>query len=168
MDRREALQLLATGAILQLAPAKMAGLLREARAALGTETSFRTLNPHEAATVSLISDLIIPRTETPGASDVGVPQFVDLILTEWYTEDERTHFLHGLAGVDSRTQTLYGKHFTDCSASQHAEILQALGEEMLVEAEAGRYSGHRYRGSLSKPDQNFYYMLRGLVLTGYT
>src|ERR1700716_4675783 len=108
MDRREALRLLAPGAALQLAPGNLFAALREARALLGTQTTVRTLDPHQYATVTAIAELIIPKTETPGASDVRVGEFIDLIVTEWYNPEEKTRFLNGLADVDSRTQTLFG------------------------------------------------------------
>jgi gluconate 2-dehydrogenase gamma chain len=167
MDRREALRLLAMGAALQLAPGNLFAALREARALLGTQATPRTLDPHQYATVTAITQLIIPRTDTPGATDVGVSEFIDLIVTEWYKPDERTRFLNGLADVDSRTQALFGKKFVESSPGQQAEILIALGEQMTEEAEALRDQARQYRGSSPRPNQNFYYMLRGLTLTGY-
>jgi hypothetical protein len=44
----------------------------------------RTLNPHQNATVTAISEIIIPQTDTPGAKAARVNEFIDLILTEWY------------------------------------------------------------------------------------
>jgi hypothetical protein len=167
MDRREALQLLATGISLQLAPPKLFAVVREMRTLIGTQTAPRTLNSHQSTTVTAIADLIIPSTETPGAADIGVNRFIDLILTEWYIEEERNRFLNGLADVDARTQALFGKQFVECSAGQQSEIMMALGEQMTEEADAVRYSGRRYRGSLPSPDKNFYYMVRSLTLAAY-
>jgi hypothetical protein len=167
MDRREALRLLAMGAALQLAPGNLFASLREARALLETQTKVRTLDPHQYATVTAITELIIPRTETPGATDVGVGEFIDMIVTEWYQPEERTRFLNGLTDVDAQTRALFGKNFVESSPSQQAQILRALGEQMTEEAEAFRDQARQYRGSQPKPNQNFYYMLRGLTLTGY-
>jgi hypothetical protein len=167
MDRRQALQLLATGAALQLAPARMFAALREARAALGTQAALRTLNPHQQATLTAIADAIIPRTDTPSASEVGVIQFADLILTEWYTEPERKKFLDGLEDVDARAQGLFGRKFTDCAIHQQGQVLDDLGEQMMRDAEAVRNNARPYRGSLPEPEDNFYYRVRTLVLTGY-
>jgi len=38
---------------------------------------------------------------------------------------------------------------------------------MTAEAEALQDHSRQYRGSRPNPNQNFYYMLRGLTLTGY-
>ena len=37
----------------------------------------------ESAWISKISDLLIPRTDTPGAIDVNVPGFLDGLMAEW-------------------------------------------------------------------------------------
>jgi hypothetical protein len=167
MDRREALRLMAMGAALQFAPSNLFAVLREARGLLGTQTTPRTLDSQQYATVTAIAELILPRTETPGASDIGVSQFIDLIVTEWYNPEERTRFLNGLADVDVRTQALFGKNFVGSSPGQQAEILTALGQQMTEEAEALQDHAREYRGSPPEPNQNFYYMLRGLTLIGY-
>lgn len=167
MDRREALQLLGTGVALHLASPNLLAALREVRSRSGTQTDLRTLNSHQNATVNAIADLMIPKTETPGALDVGVNQFIDLILSEWCSDEERNRFLNGLADVDARARASFGREFIECSAVEQSEIMMAMGEQMTREAEAMRYSARRYRGSSPKPDKNFYYMLRGLILTAY-
>lgn len=167
MNRREALQLLATGAVLQLAPGRMMAAAREARAMLATAASPRTLNAHQSATVTAMAEIILPKTETPGATDAGVRDFIDLILTEWYAEAERNRFLSGLADVDARSQGLFGKDFIGCSADQQADILTALGEKMVEDADRMRNQSRQARGTVPAPDKNFYFMLRHWTLTAY-
>jgi hypothetical protein len=41
----------------------------------------RTLSPSEMDLVARLTDLVIPRTDTPGASDAGVPEFIDRRLS---------------------------------------------------------------------------------------
>lgn len=164
MHRRDVLRLLATGSLLQLAPPNLFAVLREARGLIQNQTAPRTLNAHQHATVKAMAEMIIPRTDTPGASDVGVAEFVDLILTEWYEEAERTRFLSGFAEVDSRAQTVFGKDFVDCSPLQQSDILMALGEKMVEEV--GEQPRPLRRRGVSAP-ANFYAMLRHLTLTAY-
>jgi hypothetical protein len=166
MQRRDLLRLLATGAALQLAPDKMFALMREARALLSPQGALRTLDAHQEAMLRTMTELIIPRTETPGATDVGTTAFIDLILTEWSDDAERSSFLDGLAGVDSRTQNLFGKAFLDCSSAQQSQVLVALGEEMLEKTNdvAPR---RRRRGVGGTGDADFYSMLRRLTLVAY-
>ena len=166
MNRREAVQLLATGAVLQLAPDRLRAVLRGARAVLATPAAPRTLNAHQSATVTAMAEMILPKTETPGATDVGVCDFIDLIVTEWYDEEERSRFLGGLADVDTRSQALFAKEFVGCSPAQQADILAVLGEKM-IEGERALEHFRRSTGSAKKPHQNFYFMLRQLTLTSY-
>lgn len=164
MDRREALRLLSTGTALQLAPRNLLAVLREARRLLETDAAPRTLNAHQDATVKAMAELILPRTETPGAADVGVSEFIDLMLTEWYDEPDRTRFLNGLAEVDLRTNALFGKNFVDASPDQQAEMLIWLGQTMTAEAEP---LPRQRRGSSRGLSRNFYSMFRHLTLTAY-
>jgi hypothetical protein len=167
MNRREALQLLATGAVLQLAPDRLMAALREAHAVLGTQAAPRTFNAHQNATVTTLAELILPRTKTPGATDVGASEFIDLILTEWYDQPERTRFLGGLTDVDARAHALFGKDFVESSAAQQADILTALGEKMVDEADQVGVQARLSRGLATGTDKNFYSMLRRWTLTAY-
>jgi hypothetical protein len=107
ITRRAALQVLGAATLPAILRAdspdddEALGLMRrvEQGAALGgpEDTLFRA---DERATISAIADAVLPRTDTPGALDVGVPAFVELIATEWMTEAERTAFRDGLAALD--------------------------------------------------------------------
>jgi len=163
MDRREVLRLLATGSLLQLAPTKMFAVLREAHVLLQNQNLPRTLNAHQYATVKMMAELIIPRTDTPGAADVGVPDFIDLMLSEWYDEAERARFLTGLADLDSRSHAQVGKDFVDCLSSEQSDIMVKLGKEM---AEAKEQTGNLPDFFLPPP-VSFYGLFRHLTLTGF-
>ena len=152
MNRREAMRLLATGAVLPLAPGSVMAMLRDARTVVGTPPATRTLNPHQEAIVKAMAEMILPRTDTPGATDVGATEFIDLMLTEWYDDSDRERFLTGLADVDRRSQSLFGKEFVDCQAVQQAEILTDLGEKMAGEAGSG--TGPRtFNAGCATPDR---------------
>jgi hypothetical protein len=115
--------------------------------------------------VKALADMILPRTDTPAASDAGVSEFIDLILTEWYDAPERTHFLDGLATVDSQSRTLFQKNFIDCSTEQRGKLLIELGAKMLEGAVPG--SRRRSVQRPAPPKTNFYADFRRLVLTAF-
>jgi hypothetical protein len=58
----------------------------------------RVFSPEELKRVAELVDLIIPRTDTPGASDAHVPEFIDRKLSLDAALKDR--FLAGLNGFD--------------------------------------------------------------------
>jgi len=127
------------------------------------QSALKTLNPHQNSTVTTIAEIIIPQTNTPGAKAARVNEFIDLILTEWYDEEEKSTFLTGLADVDSRTRDLYGKDFVECGEKQQVEVLQALDDEVA----AGRAEPDVRRRRNRPPEKNFFFMMKQLTLVGY-
>ena len=163
MDRREALRLLATGTALQLAPHRLLAVMRESRAFLDNQPSPRTLNAHQDTTVKAMAEMIMPRTDTPGATDVGVAAFIDLLLTEWCDEKDRSRFLTGLGQFDERMRASFGKDFVDCSPDQQSESLMVLGEKMVQD----RRQREGQPDDEASPEAAFYLMLRRFTLTAY-
>ena len=108
MQRRKALQLLLGTAALPLLPRDVFALFQQAHGALPASRALKTLNPHQDATVTAIAEWIIPQTETPGAKAVRVNEFIDLILSEWFDEEDHAKFMAGLASVDTQAHELYG------------------------------------------------------------
>ena len=161
MHRRQALRLLASAATLPLLSREAFSLFQAAHEQLSEQRVLKTLDPHQNATVTTIAEAIIPQTSTPGAKAARVNEFIDLILTEWYDEEEKSTFLTGLADVDSRTRELYGKNFVECGEKQQVEILQALDDEVAARTEDVRRRRNR------PPEKNFFFMIKQLTLVGY-
>ena len=163
MHRRQALRLLASAATLPLLSREAFSLFQAAHDQLAEQSVLKTLNPHQNETVTTIAEIIIPQTSTPGAKAARVNEFVDLIVTEWYDEEERSTFLTGLADVDARTRELYGKDFVQCGEKQQVELLQALDDEVA----AARSEADVRRRRSRPPEKNFFFMMKQLTLVGY-
>ena len=48
----------------------------------------------EFSLLSNIVDFLIPKTETPGALDMKVPQFIDIIISETYNNESKNNFFN--------------------------------------------------------------------------
>ena len=105
MDRRSAIRALATaGAVPLLAPDQLSALFTARRAAGWSSTDGlapRALSVREFEVVAAVADLIFPRTETPSATDLGVPAFVDLLADEWMDAAELASLRDGLVSLDA-------------------------------------------------------------------
>ena len=129
--------------------------------------TLRTLTSHLNDTVVAMIDQIIPATDTPGAKGARVNEFIDVILTEWATPEERKNFLDGLAGIDKQSQSLYGKNFADASAEQQLVQLRAIDDEVL----SNRVVRPRHGNTVPKPDTqldgNFWEVFKRITVHGY-
>lgn len=161
MHRRQALRLLASAATLPLLSREAFSLFQAVHQQLPEQAVLKTLDPHQNATVTTIAEIIIPQTNTPGAKAVRVNEFIDLILTDWYDEEEKSTFMTGLGDVDSRARDLFGKTFVECGEKQQNEILQALEDEVAAHSEDARHRRSH------PPEKDFFFMMKQLTLIGY-
>jgi hypothetical protein len=152
MNRREVLLLLAGTAAL---PDQLLALGRSVHRRVRAG-SLRALSPHQNETVAMIAELIIPKTDTPGAREAGVPAFIDVMLADWGDDDQRQMFTTGLANVDERSRAAFGKDFNGCTPPQQTEILEDLDYELA-----------RLRDTKSDTSKNFFQAMKWLTLTGY-
>jgi len=165
MQRRDALRIFAAGAVLPVFSPELFALFRQAQPPPGY--ALRTLTPHLNDTVVAMIDQIIPVTDTPGAKGARVNEFIDVILTEWATPEERTHFLEGLAGIDKESQQLFGKNFAEASPQQQLTQLRAIDDATL----AGRTTRVRHGNTIPEPDVqlkgDFWEIFKRITVHGY-
>src|SRR3954469_18040769 len=109
------------------------------------------LTPAQITLVGALSDAIIPRTDTPGATDVGVPAWVNLIVTEYYTDAERDPFVNGLDAIDAFAIRDSGSPFGSLSPAAKDHIMAALDKP----------------ADRNAPEARAYSRLKGLVIHGY-
>ena len=124
MNRREALRMLTTGAVLPTLTPELFAFYQTAHPA--PSYSLRTLSSHQNDTVVAMIDQMIPATDTPGAKATRVNEFMDVILTEWANDEERRNFLNGLDDVDQQSNVLFGKDFVSASPMQQLVLLRSM------------------------------------------
>jgi hypothetical protein len=121
MQRRTLLKLSALAASGLALPAD----LLQARVAEAAGRGF-VLNRQQRKLVTTIADTIIPATDTPGATDVGVVDFVDLMVAEWLSPDERARFLQGLGNFEPAVVKALGRPFGRLTGKERLAWLQSL------------------------------------------
>jgi hypothetical protein len=152
MNRREVLLLLAGTAAL---PDELFAIGRTVHKKIRSGT-LRALTAQQNETVATIAELIIPKTDTPGAREAGVPAFIDVMLADWADDEQRQMFTSGLASLDQRSQAAFGKTFVACTPAQQTEILEDLDYELA-----------QLRDAKADTSKNFFQAMKWLTLTGY-
>lgn len=121
MQRRDLLRVLSAGALIPCIPGGATAAVQFGRAAhrVARTGSLRALSAEEARVVTAIADMIIPATDTPGASDVNVTGFVDLLLADWFAPKDRQELLTGIG-------RLVAEGFADLPDDRRVARLTAL------------------------------------------
>lgn len=160
MNRREALRQVAWlmgGAI--SAPAVL-GVLQGCSAKQSADWKPLFLSEEQGAIVAELAELIIPRTDTPGAKDVGVPAFIDVMLKDVYPKDDQDRFLAGLQDFDDEAQRLHDEPFLKLSSEERFELVSRLHGSAAAEERESSLPPAR----LERP---FILMMRELTLLGF-
>ena len=174
MNRREALRSVAAALSIPF----LAGLSAEELLAAGREMHasaasapqgrhiFRTLDARQNQTVSIIADLIIPETDTPGALDANISEFIDLMLTEQFPLEQRDFFLKGLSDLDQQSRKDFGKDFSDCLPEEQVKLLEAQEQAAIAAAQAAGPVSFSW-GRPHPQIRLFFHMIKSLTLFGY-
>lgn len=134
MDRREALKkisLILGGTIaLPIATGFLAGCTPDS-VAVKTQT-LSALSIEQDKLVTVIAELIIPQTNTPGATAAGVNKFIDTMVFHWFSDSEKADFFTGMQDASNYCKEINGKDFLQCSEKEQIELLTALEREFLA------------------------------------
>ncbi|MFC4309459.1 gluconate 2-dehydrogenase subunit 3 family protein [Steroidobacter flavus] len=88
-----------------------------------------TLNEHQRATATVLSDLIIPADEgSPAASKVGVVDFIDEWISAPYpnNQNDKPVIVQGLAWLDQESQRRFKNHFSALMEKERVAICDDL------------------------------------------
>ena len=118
----------------------------------------------QKSAITILSEMIIPRTDTPGAIDAGVPHFVEMMVSDWYTDTERKIFFDGLLSLDDFCKDQFETGFINTSAKQQITALEKaeeLSEQYVPDKPASLVKKHEDE---KKP---FFSKIKELVVLGY-
>ena len=121
IDRREAIRRTALLAGVALAPDWLDFAVR----AQGP-TSRTYFTPAQGALVSAVTERILPRTETPGAIDVGVPAFIDRFYGEFMSADDRRLLVSVLEDIERAAGAAHSVAFASLAPAQQDAVLRSI------------------------------------------
>lgn len=156
MDRRQALQ--RAGLVLGYAISApvIAGIMNGCKST--PELTYKPVffTEEQAGLVSEVAAIIIPKTDTPGAKEVGVPAFMDQLIMQCYKKEDQDRFLAGLAEFDEGAKKAYGDSFMDLEPAKQKEYVKKTHDAALDAAKAG-----------TAKDKPFILMAKELTVVGF-
>jgi hypothetical protein len=163
-NRRAALRALASGTIGAAAAGAWVDSLsarahqqahaHAAQAAVPTQDwKPRVLSARQDETVTVLSELIIPQTGTPGARAARVNRFIDAVLRE-APAVERDGFMRGLAWIDERSRALYKKDFAAATGDEQTALLTRLADDT-------------NKDPADRPGVQFFRAIKSMTIDGY-
>ena len=84
----------------------------------------RFFSADEYAVVERLAELVIPRDDTPGATDAGVAEFIDFMVDR--DPGVQYRFRYGLVWLDARARKTQGRPFGDLAPAEQEDILGGL------------------------------------------
>ncbi len=148
MNRREAIRRTALLLGTAVSASTITGVMHAQTARKGARWKPSHLKGAQASTAGAFAERILPKTDTPGALDAGVPEFIDIMYGKYMSEEEKSVFVKGLNGVNRASRKAHDKPFRQLTAEQQDGIVKAL-----VDA--------------SGDQKKFYQKIREVTLTGY-
>jgi gluconate 2-dehydrogenase gamma chain len=103
----------------------------------------RALDADRFALLEQVSDVIIPPTDTPGATDAGVPAFVRLMLEEWASEQTRSQIVAVLDAIEKQAWSQFGAAFLDLPPERRLDLMRTF-DARAVAAKEPAYGKFKY------------------------
>ena len=121
IDRREAIRRTALLAGVALAPDWLDFAVRAQGPASRTY-----LSATQGAVLSAAAERILPRTNTPGAIDVGVPAFIDRFYGEFMSAGDRQLLGSVLDDIERAAATAHNAGFASLAPPQQDAVLRSI------------------------------------------
>ncbi len=124
MDRRDVLKLIAAATGMALIGDGIA--IAQTASSAAKALSF---NADEVAVLDEIAETIIPKTQTPGAKDAKVGEFIATFAKDCYTPAQQEILRGALPDIERRSQERAKTSFVQLSPADRKELLIALDKE---------------------------------------
>ena len=153
IHRRDAVKTIGVGSVTLFPAWKLGGAQSNGTSSSSSgRPKFFTAEQDELVTV--LAELIIPETDTPGARAAKVNEHIDLVLGD-ETAEVQQDFLDGLRWIDTQSRGRFGSRFLEASAEQQSQLLTLVSKPGPVEAEL--QPGRRFFGDIRRRTVFAYY-----------
>jgi hypothetical protein len=165
MNRREAIQRASMVLGYTLAGPALLGVLNGCKAEPHQNFEPIFFSKDEALLIEELAEIIIPRTDTPGAKDAGVPIFIDRMLKEIYPKESQEAFVKNLEAFDDEARKVYGESFIDCKTEDKMAFFKTQHDEVIKNVYHNSSAG--FWNAAVKNSKPFLLEIKELTLLGF-
>lgn len=155
MDRRDFVRQLSAGMGAALTPGVLGAILSGCQPN-GESTGL--VRPDEQVILGSLTEAIIPRTDTPGAREAGVPEYIEMMLEHFMPADQVRTFRSQLDWVSSWLAKRKARRLEDVAEEQRNALLTALDEQAF---------GNGTSDGLPPGEPALFAILKPLTVSGY-
>jgi gluconate 2-dehydrogenase gamma chain len=133
IDRREALRKTALLMGAAVSASAIAGILNGCKATPDLNYKPVFFTEEQARLVSELAEIILPKTDTPGAKELGVPNFIDKVVSQCYSKEDQDRFIVGLTAFDEEAKKTYGDSFVYAKPEDQIILIKKTLETAIAE-----------------------------------
>ncbi len=162
MDRRSALR--TTGVLAgALASSSILSILQSCKKETRLTWKPEFFSEVEAKTISGIVDIMLPRTDTPGALDVKVDMFIDKVIAKTYDDKGQENMQNEISDFNTECKSKFGDIFVHLNDAQKTKVLEA------AEKNSGKINPGIWGKTVGEQEPiGFYRSLKSMAIWAYT
>ena len=153
MNRREALQ----NVSLLLGGTLIGGSIFSLQGCKTDKAINKLFTQSQLDLMSEIAETIIPKTNTPGAKDAKVAEFMSVYVLDCYKPENQKIFTDGLIDIEAQADKKYGSGFMKITPAQRKELLTELDKTQ---------KSHHDAKEKSAPE-HYFRMMKEATLLGF-
>jgi hypothetical protein len=116
----------------------------------------------EAKTIAALLDMMLPRTETPGALDVKADVFIDKVIAQTYGAEGQQHMRDEIARFNAKCMENYQANFIDLDEPKRIVIIKA------EEKSSGKFSRGIWGKAIGPQEEiGFYRSMKSMAIWAY-
>ena len=99
-----------------------------------------------------IAETIIPKTSTPGAKELKVEEFINVMVTDCFDKETQDKFSKGLTAINDLSEKRFDKLFTEITQEQRNQLFSDIATK---------------QQDISADLTEFFPLVKGLTIRGY-
>jgi hypothetical protein len=122
------------------------------------------LDADQENTVANLAETILPKTNTPGAKDLGINLFVFKMIDDCFDKKQQDDFMTGLKEFGDAVDKKYSKSFNDLTGAERTAFVNDIESDDKLRTAAVDNITPKPRTKA----QDFYFTVKGQTVFGYT
>lgn len=162
MKRREALKISGKGIGLGLSAGALMNVITSCRNDVNNQVNTRVFSSEEFEFMEELSEVILPKADTPGAKEVEVAAFIDHFVSKVYDNNQLAGFKKNLRKLIGKCRSEFGEEMIQLNAEDKISFVKSLESSDLL-PEINIWGNVVDKGS----ELPFYKQLKSMILWGY-